>query len=91
LRICKHPLVEIPAFFSLLYLLMDEIPLILSSFMSTALYTIKMMTNINEILFKIEQLERELKDVINIIDNEEFTEQHRLKTIKERIQNVISK
>jgi len=49
------------------------------------------MTNINEILFKIEQLERELKDVINIIDNEEFTEQHRLKTIKERIQNVISK
>jgi len=49
------------------------------------------MTNINEILFKIEQLERELKEVINIIEEEEFTEQHKIKIIKERIQNIISK
>ena len=46
---------------------------------------------INDILFKIEQLERQLKEIVSIIEDSNYSETHRLKTAKERLKCILIK
>lgn len=49
------------------------------------------MQNIIDIVKRLEKLENELKEMIEIIDDKEHSDGHKLQVVKGRINNIISK
>lgn len=49
------------------------------------------MTSLMELVQKIDLLKCDLQFIINIINNEEYSEGHRLKTVKTYLETILAK